>query len=501
MNKHLKNIYTLISRNKLFLLFFTSILILRLWKVPEFFSFNFDEEYQGSLAWEQVKNFHPIWIGVSASNIEYYLGPGFVYLNAILFKISNGDPISLAWFSTILGLSTSLSIFYIVKNMFNKKAALIAMTIYGASSFLIYFDRRFWNPTPIPFISVWLIYSLFKGHVNPRWYILTAILYATFYHVHLSLMLLVPLILTVLFFDRKKIQIKNWALMIISYFVITLPLLVFDIVHNFDNILGPIKYFFYKNSTAGSLTIVSIRSHFLTFLNAVGKIWFMKLYTSIQDEHCISSHCDISQAAWPLVIFSILLLVLFIRTAINKKGREYYILLGEVTIFPVVFTFYTGYSAEYFLLAWYPICCIAFGIGLSNFPSKLWIVILAIFIFGNSLVMFTTQQEKYGLLVRKKLIKNIMPYISDAPFELETYGTDPRLYHSYGGWRFLFKIYGKTPVRSFADPSFGWIYPDEISDKTPEYTIVVTDGTKLKTKKNPIKSFKEGNYYGYVYNN
>src|SRR3989344_6365810 len=88
-------------KNRVFYFLFFLIAILRLYKVAEFFTFNFDEEYQASLAWEQVKNFHPIWIGVSASNVGYYLGPGFTYLNAFLFKISNGDPISLAWFSAL----------------------------------------------------------------------------------------------------------------------------------------------------------------------------------------------------------------------------------------------------------------------------------------------------------------------------------------------------------------------------------------------------------------
>ncbi|QQS43461.1 glycosyltransferase family 39 protein [Candidatus Roizmanbacteria bacterium] len=490
-----------IKQNKLVVLFFVAVALLRLWKVPEFFSFNFDEEYQASMAWEQVKDFHPIWIGVSASNIEYYLGPGFTYLNAFLFKLSNGDPVILAWFSSILGLVTAGSIYYTVRDLFGKKPALISMTIYGASAFLNFFDRRFWNPTPIPIITIWLIYSLIKGHKDSRWYLLTMALYAAFYHVHLSLMLFVPIIAAVLFFDRKKIQLKKWLSMAGIFYTITLPLLVFDFVHNFDNMLGPIKYLFDKSSGAQATTMATINAHVQSMLNALGKIWFMKPGTTIQDEHCLSSHCSISEPPWILVLASLILLGLFIRTAIQKKDRKHIVLLSGILTYAGVFTFYSGYAAEYFLLAWYVMLSIAFGIVLSKLPTKLYLPILAVFVIANGVLMYSSKQEQYGLLTRKQLVKEIIPHIGDKPFELETYGTDPRRYHSYGGWRFLFKVYGETPERSFADESFGWIYPDELTGEKPVYRVVVTDTIQYKSEEKPTYSVKRGAYYGYVYEN
>jgi len=476
-----------------------AIAVLRLWKVPEFFSFNFDEEYQASMAWEQVKDFHPIWIGVSASNIEYYLGPGFTYLNAFLFKLSNGDPVILAWFSSILGLVTTGSIYYTVKELFGKKPALIAMTIYGASAFLIFFDRRFWNPTPIPIITIWLIYSLIQGHKDSRWYLLTITLYAAFYHVHLSLMLFVPIIAAVLFFDRKKIQWKKWLGMASIFYTITLPLLVFDFVHNFDNMLGPVKYLFDKGSGAQATTLTSINAHVQTMLNALGKIWFMRLGTTIQDEHCLSSHCFISEPPWILVLASLIILGLFIRTAIQIHDRKHLILLSGIITYAAVFTFYSGYAAEYFLLAWYVMISISFGIVLSKLPVKMFIPILAVFIIANGALIQSSKQEQYGLMTRKQLVQEIMPHIGNKAFELETYGTDPRRYHSYGGWRFLFKAYGETPVRSFADEAFGWIYPDELTGKEPVYRVVVTDTMQYTSDEKPIETFKSGAYYGYVF--
>lgn len=491
----------LIKNNKLLIIFFMASAVLRLWKAPEFFSFNFDEEYQASMAWEQVKDFHPIWIGVSASNIEYYLGPGFTYLNAVLFKISNGDPIILAWFSSILGLVTTGSIYYTVKELFGKKPALIAMTIYGASSFLNFFDRRFWNPTPIPIITVWLLYSLIKGHKDSRWYLVTIALYATFFHVHLSLMLFVPIIVVILFLDRKKIRLKKWLSMAIIFYSITLPLLVFDFVHNFDNMLGPVKYLFDKDSGAQATSMATINSHIYTMLSGLGKIWFMKLGTTIQDEHCLSSHCFISEPPWFLILFSLMILGLFIRTALQKKDRKHLVLLVGILTYTAVFIFYSGHSAEYFLLACYVMLSVAFGIVLSKLPVKIYISILIVFIITSGIQIYSSKQEQYGLMTRKQLVQKIMPYIEGNTFELETYGTDPRRYHSYGGWRFLFKVYGETPVRSFADEAFGWIYPDELQGVEPKYRIVITDTMPYTTKEIPLQTFSGGAYHGYLFLN
>ena len=284
------------------------------------------------------------------------------------------------------------------------------------------------------------------------------------------------------------------------YFLITLPMLVFDFVHNFDNLLAPLRYIFDHNSGASALNIATIQTHFHTLMNALGKFWFMKFNTNIQDEHCISSHCNFTQAHWLFTLLSIFLLSIFIKTSIFKKTRKELVLLYGIAIYSIVFTFYSGYPADYFILALYVFISIAFGVVLAKVPKLPLMILLASFILMNTLTIFTSNQEQYGLIVRKKLIKDIMPTIGDASFSLETYGTDPRKYHSYGGWRFLFKVYGNTPTKSFADEFFGWIYADELKNENPIFKVVITDTIPYNSEIKPMNVFKEGAYYGYIFN-
>jgi len=231
------------------IIIFALLCVLRFWKAADWFSFNFDEEYQALISWSQVKDFHPIWIGVSASNFGFYLGPGFTYLNALLFWISKGDLSILAYFSSLFGLITTLSLYHVSSKIFSKKVGIVSSLIYGFSALLIYFDHRFWNPTPIMFITIWLLFSLYQAKNDSRWYILTSILMATALHVHLSLAVYWPLILYLLIRSFRKISIKTWFVAIVSYALVVLPLIIFDINHNFDNILGPLKFLAGSNNS------------------------------------------------------------------------------------------------------------------------------------------------------------------------------------------------------------------------------------------------------------
>ena len=182
---------------------------LRLWKAPELFMFNTDEEFQANLAWTIYHHFHIIWIGVSVSFLNYYLGPGITYLNALLFHLSSGDPVSLAYFSALFGSLTTASLFYVTKKLFGFRPAVLAAIFYGASALLVYYDKRFWNPSLVPFISIWLTYSLISAFKNPRWLIAAWALLGVAFHVHLSLMLYWLPILMVTLLLRKRQPVKH----------------------------------------------------------------------------------------------------------------------------------------------------------------------------------------------------------------------------------------------------------------------------------------------------
>src|SRR5690242_4532065 len=112
MNKFLKSKYS-----KIFLLLGILILaaFLRFHQLNKVYIFNFDEEYQATYAWTEAVHPHRIWIGVSSSFLDFYLGPYFTYFTAILLAISHGNPMLTAYFAVFLGVVTTGVIFFVGK--------------------------------------------------------------------------------------------------------------------------------------------------------------------------------------------------------------------------------------------------------------------------------------------------------------------------------------------------------------------------------------------------
>lgn len=94
-----------------------------------------------------------------------------------------------------------------------------------------------------------------------------------------------------------------------------------------------------------------------------------------------------------------------------------------------------------------------------------------------------------------------MSAVGEKTFYLETVGKDPRKYHPYGGWRHLFRVYGKTPTQSNADEFFGWIFPEELTNEKPKLRVLISEDFHYKTNKNILKQFNSGAYYGYIFTN
>jgi len=440
--------------------------ILRFWNAQSWFSFNFDEEYQAFLAWSQVQNFHPIWIGVSASNIGFYLGPGVTYLNAFLFKISNGDLISLAIFSPMLGIATGLSIYYVVKKIFSPKAAIFSSLTYAISPLMNFYDRRFWNPSFVPFLTIWLLFSLYKSKDNTRWLILSSAIMAASLHVHLSLLVFWPIIIYLCLKYLKKINWKTWVLSILSYLVIISPLIVYDLVHNFDNILTPIRML----QTQGSVQITGqLSAHLISFWDSLSRFWYLHPFTSIQSEMGFIVQGTPTKSFTVLSLFSLAILIfIFFKT---KSNIKYHLLLSTLLISLLSFIIFPGNILEYYLLSFFTLFSISAGIFFESINKKISWLLIVIFAVFTSITIFTCTQSKYGFLSRKERIQYISQEFQNKPYSVILGAKEGIPYSAYGGWCYLFGTIVGRPTSCPADESFGWIYSPSSNSENNEMVI------------------------------
>lgn len=403
----------------LFFIFAISF-FLRFYQIPLRFIFDIDTEYQVLLATTIIKDFHIIWIGVSASNIGYYLGPGLVYLTAFLLWITK-DPVILGYFASFVGSITLVSIWFVSKKFFGEKISLIATTLYGFTPFIINYDRKFW-PIFIPLVGIWMLYGLVKSQNNKWWLLLCIFLISISFHIHLSLMVFWPFIIYG-FIQAKILTLKSSNILFILlnfilYFLITLPLLVFDFVHNFDNLLTPIR-----------------------FIQHLGT-------------EKISVHREFP---WIYVLYLLCSIYLWVGTKSFTKKMIY----GILIFISFAFIMYPGPMQEYYTVIIFPFITIALALFLYKLPRSL--LIGGLFIFsGINIYNFITQPYPTGLNQKKIMIQHICPTIQNKPYYLEV-GSKGR---DYNGWYYLFTVYCKQPTKSDVDSMFGWIYgPIQSKDK------------------------------------
>ena len=448
-------------------------IFLRFWNIPELFFFGIDEEYQSLLGWSIVKDFHVIWIGTSMADTGFYLGPGFVYLHSFLLSISEGDPVILGYAGSTIGVLTMLVIFFVTQNLFTPRTAFIATILYGFSNFMNIYDRKFWNPTLVPLISLLMIYVLYKTSVNDRWWVAVAFLLGVIVHIHASLFvyfLIVPIIFLISSRkERLKISISTIAMSIIIFITVYSPLIVYDIAKNFDNLKTPLRLL-----TRQSGEVSTIEWGFI--IEIISRSFF-------------------SQSNF-LLTMGIVILTLCILVQIWQQRSHYkYRLLGLVGItYIIMFLLYPGKILEYYLLGCIPVLFILTSVILARIPRITLTILLTIYIFVN-ITAFIRTDSTSGLATKKTFVKKVSTEIGTQKYELVT----PEPYLRNGSWRYLFQAYSKTPIRSTADGMFGWIYQDEIlNNQTSDMTLYISTN-ESKPQEYDIK-ITEGPFNAYIIN-
>lgn len=468
--------------NIVFFILAALLIITRFYKIPNFFYFGVDEEYQALLSWSIVKDFHILWIGVSASDIGYYLGPGLTYLGALLLWLTKGNPISYAYFASSIGVLTGLSLYYIAKQIYDQKIALISLFLYIFSPFAFYYDRRYW-PIAVPLIALWLFYSLAKAFKNPRWLFLTAFLIGLSYHIHITLWLFWPFIIYTFFisFIKKKINIFYILYSIFIFIVATLPLLVFDLVHNFDNLRLPLKLLAKLQDVGTSKNSINRLIEFVTHLKNI----FIPSAFSNPVINCI--------------FFGLLIIcfIFFIKQGKKLLITNYCLLFtcSLIILFFFSFIFFPSPMQEYYFVLPLPFV-ILITANILNRAKFLTYFILSLFLIVN-LYSFLKQPIYSDYLSKLKIIKQSTAYMKKDQFFLEV--EEPYLFN--GGWRYLFQVNNLIPSQSNADNVFGWVYPDEISSQKAKYKIVISKNKNLKLKTSLLKKFAYGLYSTYILRN
>lgn len=217
---------------------------LRFYKLSEYMTFLGDEGRDALVIKDMLTNYNIPFIGPPSSVGNIYLGPLYYYMMAIPMSIFWLDPVAAAGMNAFLGVISVALIYYFGTIWFNRQAGLAGAYLYAISPVTIIHSRSSWNPNPVPFFSLLAILGLFKAKSsgNYQWLILTGISAAAAVQMHYLALILLPVLLIcwIKWLFERKLQnyVYFWrgiVLATLAFLLLMLPLVFFDLKHNFLN--------------------------------------------------------------------------------------------------------------------------------------------------------------------------------------------------------------------------------------------------------------------------
>lgn len=474
---------------------------LRLYFEPQNMMFTADESYLSYIAQTIIKDFHIIWIGWSALGFNLYLGPFWIYFISPFLLISGGDPLVLGYLSSLLGVVTIYLIYWFGKNVFNHTVGLTAALLYAALPLTVFYDQKPYPPA-VPLLSMIIAISLYKTDKNKLWWIIFAAAYGAVFHIHLSLILTLFVAIYWFISQKFKSKIKMFLFSLIAFFTMISPLVMFDYFHNFSNIKAPIRAI---NMAKQKETEPFLVNHFDVFFGSLGRIWYLGPGRQAGDEIIPSCRNNpYSTTTKPPAVFSLLGIVLYFMFILKKdfwrdKNKRLLSLLSLSFVLPFIFIPVIN-PVEYYLLGFFPLYYLMVPAVISNFRpkfQKLSLLMLIFFVILGITTIFSAKSD-FGLTAKKSLVQKTINEVGHKTYHLSSEGGC----QSVGGWRYLFVSYGQAPSSSKDDLSFGWLYKDELSDKKPEYKVLIID-TRSNYNVSPDykKEIKAGGFSAFIYEN
>jgi len=218
--------------NKVLVLFFSLFILLiflRFYDLDIKTPFGFDQVNNAWAAKNIIVNHEFPLLGFQAKvNSGIYIGPYYYYLIAIVYFLTNLNPIASGIIAGITSIFTFLTLFYISKKLFFVNVALIAVFLNTVSVFAINFDRAQSLVNFIPSIALIIFLSLYKIITgNPRFILLLALAFGFSLHIHITAIYFPIIILLCLpFFPRTKETLKYIFLSIPIFLFFLFPMVI-----------------------------------------------------------------------------------------------------------------------------------------------------------------------------------------------------------------------------------------------------------------------------------
>lgn len=221
------------------LIFLVSISIFfRFWKIREYVTFLGDEGRDMIVLRNIFVEKHLPFLGPSASVGGFYLGPIYYWIAAPFLLLTKFDPIGPSYMVAIFGVATVLLLYKFLSELVGFWPSFLVSLLYSTAPLVVRYSRSSWNPNPLPFFSLLLIYFIYLGikHKKYFYFIGAGAAFGVSIQLHYLALILAPLSFLIIILNEKLKKLPIIVSAVVVGFIITFsPFLFFEIRHDFPN--------------------------------------------------------------------------------------------------------------------------------------------------------------------------------------------------------------------------------------------------------------------------
>lgn len=429
MKKNLNKFYT--PWNLLILIILLFAFILRIYRIGELLNFHYDQGRDALVIWNLWHNYKFFLIGPVTGLEGIFLGPFYYYLIAPFYLIGGGNPTIPSMFLSFL---VTISLYFLYKTgteIGGKVTGFIALIIGSFSNYFVFSNRWLSNPTPIYLTSILIFYLMVliiknKTKINYWWYAIYLLVGISLHFELASAIFYLPVLLIFTYWQREKLNVKNFIFSSFLLFITFLPQIIFNFKH--ENILfnNFINEFSKPNPRGGTVyRIVTDR------LKTYWDMFYIKLFPNNEILGILFS------------IISIFGINKFSKIKLNKEMcKLFLIFLGIPAIGYILYKGNFGILYDYYFTGYYFVLILLFSLGLSIFwRNKLGkisiIIFLTIFSFVNLKLVYksltTEVNQDNNIFLGNQL--EAVTWIKEDSRQFETFNIDsyvpPVITYSY----------------------------------------------------------------------
>ncbi|KKR51401.1 MAG: Glycosyl transferase family 39 [Candidatus Curtissbacteria bacterium GW2011_GWA1_40_16] len=407
----------------------------RFWQIRDYMVFLGDEGRDMIVIRDIFVKHHIPFLGPTASVGGFYLGPIYYWMAAPFLFLWRFDPVGPSYMVATVGFLTVLLLYKFLKETAGFWPAIMASLLYATAPLIVRYSRSSWNPNPLPFFSLLLVYATYQAIKRNKslWFLLAGASFGIAIQLHYLALLLSLVFLGII---CASLNWKRWftavGLYALGALVTFSPFLIFEAAHNFPN-FRTISEFVARGTNIGYKNF-----NFLWLLTSSGNIFLENishLYGTIYTR---------------IIVWSLLLLcVVGLYNSWKEKGKRIEWIIGTVWFFGglLFLRLYTGTLNDYYFGFLFPAPFFLLGLVFSLLWQNKFLRVLPLTLTVLALIWFANNAFYKGEPNRlinqtEDIAGQIIQRTDGKPYNFALI-SDHNSDHAY---RYFLDIRGKPPT-------------------------------------------------------